>query len=77
MPVITHTQARAFVAYLASNSDAPSTLNIEDVSDDNGLQYVVLRDTKGELLAVYRVRTEAANGVLRRLKRWPSEVVAE
>jgi hypothetical protein len=35
-----------------------------------GKQYVVLRNVRG-VLAVYRVRND---GVLKRLKRWPSEL---
>lgn len=60
---------RALAAYLktggteqAGNSSGPAAVD--------GKDYVVLRNTNG-ILAVYRVKVD---GVLKRLKRYPSEL---
>jgi hypothetical protein len=57
---------RALAAWFRSGAmDQPSNLSRCEWLDGRG--YVVLRNVRG-ILAVYRVR---ADGMLRRLKRWP------
>ena len=58
---------RAFTAYFRSGgTDQPS--GGPATTTHGGKQYVVLRNARG-LLAVYRVRND---GMLKRLRRWPS-----
>ena len=61
---------RAMAAWFRSGSiEQPAASH---VSEHAGKTYVVLKSVNGTL-AVYRVRTD---GILKRLKRWPSEVAA-
>jgi hypothetical protein len=63
--------ARALVAFVRSDGPAhvsdhrSGQVHIEDET------YVVLRNNRGGLLAVYRYRP---SGMLRRLKRWPKAI---
>lgn len=60
---------RAFAAYFrAGGTDQPA--NTSGVVTHNGRRYVALHNVNG-VLAVYRVRND---GILRRLRRWPSEL---
>jgi hypothetical protein len=69
---------RALIAYLRRpDSDAPDALPDAKRSgpvEFNGKRYIVLRAARGATLAVYRVR--AFDGQLKRLKRWPVELLA-
>jgi hypothetical protein len=61
---------RAFGAYLRSDggitAEQPtSQSSVETIGD---LKYVVLRNERHRVLAVYRVRK---SGLLRRMRRWP------
>jgi len=64
---------RAFAAYFRASADGTQATdqpsNASDVETVNGREYVVLRNVNG-ILAVYRIRSH--DGVLKRLKRWPS-----
>lgn len=55
-------------AVLGGGPESPNGMREHD-----GRRYVVLRDHESALLAVYRVRT---SGALKRLRRWPWQVVA-
>jgi hypothetical protein len=62
---------RAFAAWFRSGgTDQPA--GYSDVEYHAGHRYVVLRNANG-VLAVYRVRND---GMLKRLRRWPAELVA-
>lgn len=62
---------RAMSAWLRSGGiDQPA--NTSSVAEHGGKSYVVLTNVNG-ILGVYRVRND---GMLKRLKRWPSEVAA-
>ena len=64
---------RAFAAYFRASADGTQETvqpsNDSDIETVNERDYVVLRNVNG-ILAVYRVRRH--DGVLKRLKRWPS-----
>lgn len=64
--------ARALAAYYRAEGDnAQIPMGESDLlADDEGKYYVVLRNGSG-ILAVYRVRND---DMLKRLKRWPSEI---
>lgn len=62
---------RAFAAHFrAGNTEQPSA-GSSGVESHKNLEYVVLRNTHGSVLAVYRVRND---GILKGLKRWPAEI---
>jgi hypothetical protein len=62
---------RAFAAWFRTGgTDQPA--NDSHVVEYDGKLYVVLRNLNG-VLAVYRVR--AYDGILKRLRRWPAELV--
>lgn len=69
---------RAFSAYFRTAKNSGESLQ-QPSSDSavcataDGRHYVVLRSVSG-ILAVYRVRTP--DGTLKRLKRWPAELVS-
>lgn len=61
---------RAFAAYFRTGgTEQPGKAS--GVVDRNGKLYVVLHNARG-VLAVYRVRND---GMLRRMRRWPSDLV--
>jgi hypothetical protein len=64
---------RALAAYV--KSDGPDAVKVSERYSGQAFvgeeTYVVLRDRRGRLLAVYRHRP---SGMLRRLKRWPAAV---
>jgi hypothetical protein len=61
---------RAFAAYFRSGGiDQPAKSS--GVVEHNGKAYVVLENVNG-ILAVYRVRND---GMLKRLRRWPSDLI--
>ena len=62
---------RAFAAYFRAGDsmDQPGA-TASTVQKHKGLRYVVLRNNY-RTLAVYRVK---ADGILRRLRRWPKEL---
>lgn len=65
---------RAFAAYYRSGSaggSLPEPASTSFLGELDGKQYVVLENMNG-ILAVYRVRTY--DGILKRLKRWPTEL---
>jgi hypothetical protein len=64
---------RAYSAYFRFPSGIPaqpaeSTSSVEKIGK---LRYVVLRNNRRTILAVYRVR---ADGILRRMRRWPRAI---
>lgn len=60
---------RAFAAWFrAGGTDQPSAGS--GVETAGGKDYVVLRNVRG-VLGVYRIRND---GLLKRLRRWPSEL---
>ena len=62
---------RAYAAYFRGNGNPQQPADTRSgVERHKGLSYVVLRNVKG-ILAVYRVRND---GMLRRMKRWPSAI---
>jgi hypothetical protein len=61
---------RAIAAwYRSGNTRQPASESRQQEHD--GKTYVVLLAAEGDLLAVYRVRTD---GVLKHLRRWPTDV---
>ncbi len=61
---------RAFAAYFQSGGiDKPA--NSSGVVEYNGKAYVVLENVNG-ILAVYRIRND---GMLKRLRRWPTDLI--
>jgi hypothetical protein len=65
---------RAYYSYLHAcvRSEKPTLFPDPSLSAHetfNIKQYVALRDRKGKILALYRIR---GNGTLRRVRRWPS-----
>ncbi|MGU3501882.1 hypothetical protein [Mycobacterium sp. C31M] len=62
---------RAFAAYFRSGGTDQPTRG-SGVVERDGKLYVVLGSARG-ILAVYRVRND---GMLRRMRRWPSDLVA-
>jgi hypothetical protein len=65
---------RAIAAYYRSGKGDPMSppSKYSGLVAREGLHYIVLRNANG-VLAVYRVRSD---GMLKALKRWPSELVA-
>ena len=63
---------RAFAAQFRASSEGPplQPSKDSDVRTVEGKTYVVLRNTSG-IMRVYRVRND---GMLKGLKRWPSEL---
>ncbi len=62
---------RALAAYFRSGgTEQPSTTDSGVETTADGKQYVALRNVSG-ILAVYRVKVD---GVLKRLKRYPSDI---
>lgn len=61
---------RAYAAYFKMGGVDQPAANVSGVVKHKRLLYVVLANAKGTL-AVYRVK---ADGALRRLRRWPSEL---
>jgi hypothetical protein len=65
---------RAKIAYLRAGETLQPSDDASGAKHSKGKYYVVLRSTKA-LLAVYRIR--AFDGVLKRLRRWPSKIEQE
>lgn len=68
--------ARALAAYYRSAAvngmvKHPSARSYRGIAG-NGLPYVVLMASTNEILAVYRIRPQ---GLLKRLRRWPADVM--
>lgn len=62
---------RALAAYYQTGSN-PDLVGGSELAELDGRRYVVLRDAYGDVIRVYRVRTD---GVLRRMKRPPDELM--
>jgi hypothetical protein len=63
---------RAFSAWFRSGGTQQPAVTLSTVEELDEKVYVVLRNSN-EILAVYRVRP--SDGVLRRMKRWPHQIV--
>jgi hypothetical protein len=63
---------RAMAGYFRAGNNAQPASATSGVETVDGRTYVVLRNVSG-ILAVYRFR---GTGLLRKLKRWPSELEA-